>query len=90
MYLDTNFVVNIGVLPPLPSKAGAQLRKRLSKYESYYDEDLSKVHLSQVDKAFPVFLDNQGFISCSASKPLDAYDIRDAFFEFVLSFMKDY
>jgi hypothetical protein len=43
-----------------------------------------------VDSAFPLFIDESGFAKKDIVKSLDTYDIRDAFFEFLLSVMKDY
>lgn len=35
-------------------------------------------------------MDAQGLITKDNQKPIDSHEVRDAFFEFILSFMKDY
>lgn len=74
-------------MPELPEKFLKQLKKRLSVYSSLQLSMTNvKNYLNEQDLAFETTFTEQDV----SSKNFNPFDIRDAFFEFVSSFMMKY
>jgi len=84
--LDNNEIVNDEALPPMPDKLVKQLHKRLLPFEVYVREH-TKEYLENPENRYIFEMLQQ---ADSDSLNFDPYEIRDAFFEFNLTFMKNY
>jgi hypothetical protein len=83
VYLDSNDIICIDSLPSLPEKPRKTLLSRLKTIDTHLHKGIDNI--TCIDNAFDLQLLQDQF-----QNDFDLYNVRDAFFEFHLSFLNKY
>ncbi|KAM3127570.1 hypothetical protein pb186bvf_020317 [Paramecium bursaria] len=88
-YLDTNFVMNIEVIPQLPEKWLKKLQNQLKPIQNYFNEQKARQYLQQVDNAYQIHMHD---IDYDPDDEVELqYDlIRNSFLHLTTSILKGY